>query len=201
MQAASVPFVFSHCQLASQGRTHLVRSKGSASPVCDAHSPGPDGRCMTPPGPDGQNTLTGGRRGIIPYYSGMVQYGMPYGAPPTPWAATVATRWCQLERAPTEHAQTAESVPSALVRRWVSFPQAPAVAELRACAVTELELAPFLFVLSCSPPARRDAALHGRPVGVEADHLELARDYSVREVVPSRSVPVLCSEVRLTVTQ
>jgi hypothetical protein len=40
-----------------------------------------------------------------------------YGAPPTPWAAIVATRWWQLDRAPAEHAQT-ESVPSALVRRW-----------------------------------------------------------------------------------
>jgi hypothetical protein len=55
-----------------------------------------------------------------------------YGAPPTPWTAIVATRWWQLDRAPAEYAQT-ESVPSALVRRWVSFPQgqAPAVAELR----------------------------------------------------------------------
>jgi hypothetical protein len=44
-----------------------------------------------------------------------------YGAPPTPWTAIVATRWWQLDRAPAEHAQT-ESAPSALVRRWVSFP-------------------------------------------------------------------------------
>jgi hypothetical protein len=47
--------------------------------------------------------------------------------------------WWQLDRAPAEHAQT-ESVPSVLVRRWVSFPQgqAPAVAELRAsaCAIS-----------------------------------------------------------------
>jgi hypothetical protein len=28
-----------------------------------------------------------------------------YGAPPTPWAAIVATRWWQLDRAPTEHAR------------------------------------------------------------------------------------------------
>jgi hypothetical protein len=60
-----------------------------------------------------------------------------YGAPPTPWTAIVATRWWWLDRAPAEHAQT-ESVPSALVHRWVSFPQgqAPAVAELRACAIS-----------------------------------------------------------------
>jgi hypothetical protein len=65
-------------------------------------------------------------------------YGMVwYGAPPTPWTAIAATRWWQLDRAPAEHAQTV-SVPSALVRRWVSFPQgqAPAVAELRACAIS-----------------------------------------------------------------
>jgi hypothetical protein len=65
-------------------------------------------------------------------------YGMVwYGAPPTPWTAIVATRRWQLDRAPAEHAQT-ESVPSALVRRWVSFPQgqASAVAELRACAIS-----------------------------------------------------------------
>jgi hypothetical protein len=31
-------------------------------------------------------------------------------------------------------------------------------------------------VLSGSPPAQRDAELHGRPVGVEADQLKLARE-------------------------
>jgi hypothetical protein len=41
------------------------------------------------------------------------------------------------------------------------------------------ELAPLLSVLSCCPPARRDAELFARSVGVEADQLELAR-----EVVP-----------------
>jgi hypothetical protein len=64
-------------------------------------------------------------------------YGMVwYGAPPTPLDRNLATKWWQ-DRAPAEHAQT-ESVPSALVRRWVSFPQgqAPAVAELRACAIS-----------------------------------------------------------------
>jgi hypothetical protein len=45
-------------------------------------------------------------------------------------------------RAQYPYTQT-ESVPSALVRRWVSFPQAPAVAELRACAISLcLELQP-----------------------------------------------------------
>jgi hypothetical protein len=76
-----------------------------------------------------------------------------YGAPPTPWTAIVATRWWQLDQAPAEHAQT-ESVPSALVRRWVSFPQgqAPAVAELRTCAIS--------LCLERQPPssARRQAA-------------------------------------------
>jgi hypothetical protein len=88
-----------------------------------------------------------------------------YGAPPTPWAAIVAIRWWQLDQAPAEHAQT-ESVPSALVRRWVSFPQAPAVAELRACAISLCLLE--LRAAGCGPPARRDAALHGRPVGMVA---------------------------------
>jgi hypothetical protein len=70
--------------------------------------------------------------GARTHRSGTVCRMVWYGAPPTPWTAIVATRWWQLDRAPTEHAQT-ESVPSALVRRWVSFPQgqAPAVAELR----------------------------------------------------------------------
>jgi hypothetical protein len=69
-----------------------------------------------------------------------------YGTPPTSWAAIDATRWWHLDRAPAElwllpgclaepNAQT-ESVPSALVRRWVSFPQAQAVAELRACVIS-----------------------------------------------------------------
>jgi hypothetical protein len=63
------------------------------------------------------------------------------------------------------------------LRRWVSFPRAPAVAELRACAI--------LSVLSGSPPAQRDAELHGRPVGVEADQLELAREVVPVGVCPS----------------
>jgi hypothetical protein len=77
----------------------------------------------------------------------MVWYGMVwYGAPPTPWTAIVATGWWQLDRAPAEHAQT-ESILSALVRRWVSFPQgqAPTVAELRACAI--------FFCLERQPPS------------------------------------------------
>jgi hypothetical protein len=74
-------------------------------------------------------------------------YCMVWMVPPynTPCAAIGTTRWWHLDRAPAElrvlpgcqaepSAQT-ESVPSALVRRWVSFPRAPGVAELRACAI------------------------------------------------------------------
>jgi hypothetical protein len=42
-----------------------------------------------------------------------------------------------------------------------------------------------LFVMSCAPPAQRDAALHGRPVGFEADQLELAREVVPVGVCPS----------------
>jgi hypothetical protein len=44
-----------------------------------------------------------------------VWYGIWYGAPPTgtPWAAIVATRWWQLDRVPTQHAQT-EFVPTSV---------------------------------------------------------------------------------------
>jgi hypothetical protein len=87
----------------------------------------------------------------------MVWYGMVwYGAPPTSWAAIDATRWWQLDQAPAEHAQT-ESVPSALVRRWVLLPRAPAVAELRACAISHcLELRPPSSArrLAAQPPCR-----------------------------------------------
>jgi hypothetical protein len=79
-------------------------------------------------------------------------------------------------RAPTEHAQTV-SVPSALVRYGFRFH--------RRQRWPSCELAPFLFVLSCSPPARRDAELHGRPVGVEADQLELALEVVPVGVCPS----------------
>jgi hypothetical protein len=74
-----------------------------------------------------------------------------YGAPPTSWAAIDATRWWQLDRAPAEHAQT-ESVPSALVQRWVSFPhspQAPAVAELRAARGGHLDMLQWLHASGC----------------------------------------------------
>jgi hypothetical protein len=117
------------------------------------------------------------RRGSDPQrpHSAVCGNGMVwYGAPPTPWTAIVATRWWLLDRVPTEHTQT-ESVPSALVRRWVSFPQGHSPAVLSRAA----RLAPFLSVLSGSSPAQRDAELHGRPVCVEADQLELAR-----EIVP-----------------
>jgi hypothetical protein len=81
-----------------------------------------------------------------------------HGAPPTPWTAIVATRWWQLDRVPAEHAQT-ESVPSALVRRWVSFPQgqAPAVAELRACAISRK----FLTLWFDAPRCRGQAHSYG----------------------------------------
>jgi hypothetical protein len=75
-----------------------------------------------------------------------------YGAPPTSWATIDATRWWHLDRAPAEQYAQTESVPSALLRRWVSFPQAPAVAEQRACAIS--------LCLELRPPssARRRAA-------------------------------------------
>jgi hypothetical protein len=87
------------------------------------------------------------------------------GAPPTPWAAIGTTRWWHLDRATAElrvlpgclaerSAQT-ESVPSALVERWVSFPRVPAVGELRACATSLCES-----VLSCGSPARRELYLY-----------------------------------------
>jgi hypothetical protein len=65
---------------------------------------------------------------------------------------------------------------------FVSTGQAPAVAELRA--------SPFLSVLSGSPPARRDAELHGRPVQSEADQLEAELTREVTEVVPE-GVPIM----------
>jgi hypothetical protein len=103
-------------------------------------------------------------------------HGMMPLLPPSPWAVIGTTRWWHLDRAPAElwvppcclepSAQT-ESVPSTLVRRWASFvrrwasfSQAPAVAELQACAIS--------LCLSGSPPAQRDTELHGRPVDVEA---------------------------------
>jgi hypothetical protein len=97
-----------------------------------------------------------------------------YGAPPTSWAAIGTIRWWHLDRAPAElccilpvngclakpSAQT-QSVPSALVRRWVSFPQAPAAAELRACAISLcLERRPP----SRQQPAQQDAALPTAPL-------------------------------------
>jgi hypothetical protein len=60
---------------------------------------------------------------------------------------------------------------------------------------------PFLSVLSGSPPAQRDAELHGqhgRPVEVEADQLELAREVVPVGVCPSsaaRCVDPRCEEL------
>jgi hypothetical protein len=98
--------------------------------------------------------------------------------PPTSWAAVFATRRWHLDGAPAElrilpgclaepGIQT-ESAPSALFGDGLRFH--------RRQREPSCELAPLLYVLSGSPPAQRDTELHGRPVGVEVDQLELARE-------------------------
>jgi hypothetical protein len=94
-----------------------------------------------------------------------------YGAPPTPWTAIVATRWWQLDRAPAEHAQTESESPfrpGVRVCSEMGFVSTGTGASgSRAASLRHFSI----YVLSGSPPAQRDAELHGRPVGVEADQL------------------------------
>jgi hypothetical protein len=123
-------------------------------------------------------------------------YGMVPLLPPRSQSVRPGARrrW-HLDRAPAElwvlpgclaepSAQT-ESVPSALVWRVeMGFVSTGASGSRAACCVC-CELAPFLSVLSGSPPAQRDTKLHGRPVEVESDQLELAREVVPVGVCPS----------------
>jgi hypothetical protein len=104
-----------------------------------------------------------------------------------------------LDRAPAEHGggqhAPTGSVPSALVQRRVSFPQAPAVAELRDCAIS------LCHELRSPSSARRRAA---RPpsalsvLTVEADQLplELAREVVPVGVCPRSSSAARCVDPR-----
>jgi hypothetical protein len=102
-----------------------------------------------------------------------------YGAPPTSWQSPVFSSLSPFRTSALVRPEMGFISSSTPGRRCQAGGQRSGGSRSNRIRKPNCELAPFLSVLSGSPPAQRDAELRGRPVEVEADQLELAR-----EVVP-----------------